>query len=123
MRLSLCNEVIREMDFAAQCVFTAAVGYDGLEVAPFTLDDEPHLLSADRRVEIRRAHADAGIECSSLHWLLVTPQGLSITNPDEAVRARTVDVMRRLSLSRPRACRSPTPTRPCARAPSTSCAG
>jgi sugar phosphate isomerase/epimerase len=96
MKLSLCNEVIREMDFAAQCVFAAAVGYDGLEVAPFTLDDEPHMLSAGRRAEIRRAHADAGIECSSLHWLLVTPQDLSITSPDEAVRARTIDVMRRL---------------------------
>lgn len=96
MRISLCNEVIRDMEFAAQCSFAAAVGYDGLEVAPFTLDDEPHLLSAKRRTEIRRAHTDAGLACSSLHWLLVTPQGLSITDADNAVRARTIEVMRRL---------------------------
>ncbi len=96
MRLSLCNEVIRDMEFAAQCDFAAALGYEGLEVAPFTLDDEPHLLSAERRAELRRAHADAGLECSSLQWLLVTPRGLSITDADDAVRARTVDVMRRL---------------------------
>jgi D-psicose/D-tagatose/L-ribulose 3-epimerase len=96
MKLSLCNEVIRDMEFAAQCTFAAAVGYDGLEVAPFTLDEEPHLLSGERRTEIRRAHADAGLACSSLHWLLVTPQGLSITDADNAVRARTVEVMRRL---------------------------
>jgi len=96
MRLSLCNEVIRDMEFAEQCAFAAAVGYEGLEVAPFTLDDEPHLLSDRRRAEIRRAHAEAGLECSSLHWLLVTPQGLSITDNDTATRAYTVDVMRRL---------------------------
>ncbi|MGR3343014.1 MAG: sugar phosphate isomerase/epimerase family protein [Paracoccaceae bacterium] len=96
MRLALCNEVIRDMDFAAQCAFAAAVGYDGLEIAPFTLGDDPHLLSAERRVEIRRVLADAGLDCSSLHWLLVTPKGLSITDADNAVRAQTIDVMRRL---------------------------
>lgn len=96
MRLSLCNEVIRDMEFTAQCAFAAELGYEGLEVAPFTLDDAPHLMSAERRAEIRRAHADAGIVCSGLHWLLVTPQGLSITDADDTVRARTIDVMRRL---------------------------
>ena len=39
MRLSLCNEVIRDMEFAAQCAFAAAVGYEALEVAPFTLSE------------------------------------------------------------------------------------
>ena len=38
MKIALCNEVIREMDFASQCQYVAALGYDGLEVAPFTLE-------------------------------------------------------------------------------------
>ncbi len=96
MRLSLCNEVIRDMDFAEQCAFAAAVGYEALEIAPFTLGEEPHLMSGAQRAEIHRALADAGLECSSLHWLLVAPEGLSITTDDDAARARTVDVMRRL---------------------------
>ena len=96
MRLSLCNEVIRELDFPAQCAFAAAVGYDGLEIAPFTLSAEPHVLPAGERAAVRRALADAGLQCSSLHWLLLAPEGLSITDPDDALRARTVDVMRRL---------------------------
>ena len=51
MRISLCNEVVRDLDFAAQCALAAGLGYDGLEVAPFTLDAEaPHLLPASRRV-------------------------------------------------------------------------
>jgi sugar phosphate isomerase/epimerase len=97
MRISLCNEVVRDLDFAAQCALAAALGYDGLEVAPFTLDAEaPQLLTAARRTELRRAAADAGIPITSLHWLLVAPAGLSITTADSATRARTLDVMERL---------------------------
>lgn len=96
MKIALCNEVIREMLLEAQCEFAAVLGYDGLELAPFTVSDEPHLLSADERAGLRRAAADAGIEILSLHWLLVAPEGLSITSADKAVRERTVDVMRRL---------------------------
>ena len=95
-RVALCNEVVRELDFAAQCALAAALGYDGLEVAPFTLSDEPHLLSDARIAEFRRAAADAGIAVSGLHWLLIRPEGLSLTAPDAAMRARTQDVMARL---------------------------
>lgn len=96
MKFALCNEVIAEMAFPAQCEFAAALGYDGLEVAPFTLSDAPHEPGAVDIVATRRAARDAGIEIASLHWLLVAPAGLSITDPDNAVRARTVEVMRRL---------------------------
>jgi sugar phosphate isomerase/epimerase len=65
-------------------------------VAPFTLGGEPHLMPAAERAAIRRAASDAGIVITGLHWLLVTPKGLSITSPEESTRARTVDVMRRL---------------------------
>ncbi len=96
MRFTLCNEVLREMEFAAQCEFAAKLGYDGLEVAPFTLSEEPHLLSDGRRKELRRAAEDAGIAITGLHWLLITPEGLSLNSPDDALRARTIDVIERL---------------------------
>jgi len=96
MKLSLCNEVIRDLDFPAQCAFAAEVGYDGLEVAPFTLEDNPHLMSARRRAKVRKAADDAGISITGLHWLLVTPAGMTLNGRDEAARQRTVDVMRRL---------------------------
>jgi sugar phosphate isomerase/epimerase len=96
LRLALCNEVLRGMDFGAQCAYAAAVGYDGLEVAPYTVGETPHRLPAAERARLRRAAADAGLAVTGLHWLLVAPPGLSITSPDAAVRARTVDVMRGL---------------------------
>jgi D-psicose/D-tagatose/L-ribulose 3-epimerase len=97
MRISLCNEVIAGLPFAQQARLAAALGYDGLEVAPFTLDAEaPHLLPAARVAEFRRMARDEGTPITSLHWLLVAPKGLSITSADAALRARTLDVMQRL---------------------------
>ena len=96
MLISLCNEVIRELSLPQQCEFARKVGYDGLEIAPFTLGDDPHLLAAGRRAEIRRAACDAGIAITGLHYLMLMPAGLSITSSDAGQRARTVDVMRRL---------------------------
>ena len=52
--------------------------------------------STAERQQLRRAASDAGIEITSLHWLLVTPKGLSITTADTAVRKQTIEVMRRL---------------------------
>ena len=95
-RLSLCNEVVRELPFARQCALAAALGYDGLEIAPFTLGEEAYRMPAAERAQVRRACADAGIAVSGLHWLLVAPKGLSITSAEPAVREKTLDVMRRL---------------------------
>lgn len=94
MRLALCNEVLREREFAEQCAYAAALGYDALEVAPFTLSDDPLQLTSERKAEIRRAASDAGIAISGLHWLLLKPDGLSVTSPDANVRRQTIDAMR-----------------------------
>jgi D-psicose/D-tagatose/L-ribulose 3-epimerase len=94
MRISLCNEVIRELPLERQFEFARKVGYDGLEIAPFTLGDEPHRLTTAQRVAIRYASHDTGIPVTGLHYLLLTPKGLSIASSDKAQRARTVDVMR-----------------------------
>lgn len=93
MRIALCNEVLAGREFAAQCAFAAALGYDGLEVAPYTLADDPLSISSAERAIVRRAAADAGIAITGLHWLLVKPSGLSITAPDAATRTRTIAAM------------------------------
>lgn len=93
MRLALCNEVIASMPFARQCEYAASLGYGGLEVAPYTLAEDPHHVSPALVAAARRAVADAGIAVTGLHWLLVKPAGLSISTRDEAVRKRTLDVM------------------------------
>jgi D-psicose/D-tagatose/L-ribulose 3-epimerase len=93
MRIALCNEVIAPMPFPQQCEYAAKLGYDGLEIAPYTLSEEPHRMGAAQIAAARGAAADAGVAITGLHWLLVKPAGLSISSRDDAVRRRTVDVM------------------------------
>ena len=94
MRIALCNEVIAPMPFPRQCEYAAKLGYDGLEVAPYTLSDEPHRIGAAQLAAARSAAEDCGIAVTGLHWLLVKPAGLSISTKDAAVRKKTVDIMR-----------------------------
>ena len=96
MRIALCNEVIAPMPFPRQCEYAKKLGYDGLEIAPYTLSDEPHRMGSGQIAAARAAAREAGIEVTGLHWLLVKPAGLSITSKDEKVRQRTLDVMRAL---------------------------
>lgn len=96
MKITLCNEVIRDFPFEQQCVLASSLGYDGVEVAPFTLGEAPHRLSAQRIAEIRRAATDAGVAITGLHWLLLAPEGMSITSADADVRRFTEDTVRRL---------------------------
>lgn len=81
------------MPFPQQCEYAAKLGYDGLEIAPYTLSDEPHRLGSAQIAAARAAAEDAGVAVTGLHWLLIKPAGLSISSKDENVRKRTIDVM------------------------------
>jgi sugar phosphate isomerase/epimerase len=72
-----------------ECI--AQLGYDGVEVAPFTLADRASEISEQRRRDLRNAALRAGVPVVGLHWLLVKPEGLYVTTPDDAVRNRTAD--------------------------------
>jgi D-psicose/D-tagatose/L-ribulose 3-epimerase len=96
MKFALCNEVLQPMPFEQQCALAAALGYDALEVAPFTLAADPMDISDSQALAFKQTAADAGLQICGLHWLLVAPAGLSIVSDDAAMRARTVGVMRRL---------------------------
>ena len=97
MKIALCNEVLAELPLARQCEVAATLGYDGLEIAPFTLAEAPERITSAEAGAIRRTVESFGLRVTGLHWLLVKPAGLSLTGPDAALRARTLDVMRRLT--------------------------
>ena len=96
MRIALCNEVLAAMPLERQCEYAARLGYDGLEIAPFTLHESPEKISTAEAAKIRATVEGFGLVVTGLHWLLVKPEGLSLTDPDAAVRARTLHVMTHL---------------------------
>ena len=89
MKYAICNELFEGWEFERVCRYVKSVGYDGLEVAPFTLAPRITDVSPARRAELRRQAADAGIEILGLHWLLAGTEGFYLTSPDETVRERT----------------------------------
>jgi sugar phosphate isomerase/epimerase len=93
MRIALCNEVLAGMPLEQQCEYAARLGYDGLEIAPFTLSASPEKISATDAARIRAVVEASGLVVTGLHWLLVKPDGLSLTDPDPGVRNRTLEVM------------------------------
>jgi sugar phosphate isomerase/epimerase len=93
MRFAFCNEGFGDRQWPAQCKTLAEIGYDAVEIAPYTLADDVRRISAEKRSELRRTVEDAGLAVTGLHWLLVKPEGLHIAHPDAAVRSRTRDYL------------------------------
>ena len=96
MKIALCNEVLADLSLEKQCELAAHLGYDGLEIAPFTLAEAPERIDRAEAMRIRKVVESFGLVVTGLHWLLVKPAGLSLTDPDPAVRSRTLDVVSRL---------------------------
>lgn len=96
MKYCLCNEVFDGWTWADTVQVIADAGYDGVEIAPFTLAESVTDLSPGERVVLRTQANDAGLDIAGLHWLFVSPQGLHTTTDDAATRQRTTAYMRDL---------------------------
>lgn len=88
-RHAICNEIFDKWDFAKACRFVKSCGYEGIEIAHFTLAESPSHISPDQRREYRRIMSDEGLEFVGMHWLMVAPKGLHVTTPDADLRAKS----------------------------------
>jgi sugar phosphate isomerase/epimerase len=93
VRFAICNETFEGWDHARVCRFVAGLGYQGLEVAPFTLAPRVTDVSAERRRQLRREAEECGLQIIGLHWLLARTEGLQLTAADEGVRRRTAEYL------------------------------
>ncbi|MGE5507614.1 MAG: sugar phosphate isomerase/epimerase family protein [Chitinophagales bacterium] len=96
MKFAICNELFEGWKPRRVVQSVAGLGYDGLEVAPFTLGETVDEITPAQRREFRAMAAEAGLAIVGLHWLLVKPEGLHLAHPDPQVRHRTIDYLRRL---------------------------
>jgi len=96
MKVFTCNEYFEGWSIEEVIQYVAQLGYDGIEIAPFTLGDSVTEISPRRLREIRDAAEKSGIEIIGLHGLLVKPEGLYINHPDESIRKRTQEYMKTL---------------------------
>jgi D-psicose/D-tagatose/L-ribulose 3-epimerase len=96
MRFATCNEMLEGWSWPDTVRVIADAGYDGVEIAPFTLADSVTDLSPAERTTLRKQAEDAGIAVAGLHWIFVSPQGLHATTDDAATRRRTTAYLREL---------------------------
>ena len=95
-RFAMCNEAFERRPFTEVCRTLRTVGYTGIELAPFTLGDDPLALRAAQRRELRDIIVGEGLDFVGLHWLLVVPFPIHVTTPDLALRERSWQYVRGL---------------------------
>jgi D-psicose/D-tagatose/L-ribulose 3-epimerase len=95
-RLALCNKTFEGKSFSEMCRLTRETGFTGMEIAPYTLSDDPASIPASALAERRATMAAEGISYVGLHSVLNAPPGMSVTTPDPVVRRRSWDYFRRL---------------------------
>ncbi len=97
MKFAICNELFEDWPLERICAFVARTGYEGLELAPFTLASRIDQYPTQAREQLRQTAADYGLEIVGLHWLLARTEGLHLTCPDEHVRANTAAYLEELA--------------------------
>lgn len=96
MKFAICNEIFFYEDkdkwtIRRQFEVAAELGFDGIEISPFTLNDWVQQITDEQKAEIVQASRETGLAVAGIHWLLIGPTGLHVTDPDPQVRRRTRD--------------------------------
>jgi len=98
-RYGICNETFEGWEHAKVCPTVAELGYQGLEIAPFTLAPRITEVNAERRRTLRRQAEECGLQIIGLHWLLAKTEGFHLNSPDATVRQRTAEYLGELACS------------------------
>jgi sugar phosphate isomerase/epimerase len=91
MKFAICNEIFQNWKLEDAFACAARVGYDAVEIAPFTIANSVTDISALDRQKIREAAERNHIQIAGIHWVLVKPEGLYINHTDDAIRRRTAE--------------------------------
>lgn len=95
-RHAICNEAFEKWNFAEACRTMKKLGYEGIEIAPFTLAEKPLDVSPAQRREFKDIMASEGLTFVGLHWIMVSPKGLHVTTPDVHLREQSWQHIRNL---------------------------
>lgn len=97
MKFAICNETYQDWPLEKSFEHARAVGYTGIEFAPFTLGADATAVSDAKRAEIRAWLDKYELDSIGLHWLLAKTEGYYLTSPEASVRERTAGYLRELA--------------------------
>ena len=97
MKFAICNEIFQDFPLEEQFAIAKRLGFDAIEVAPFTIEKNVTDITPEQRRQVVDLGQEHGLEIAGIHWVLVGPEGLHITSPDEEIRERTKAYLRELT--------------------------
>ncbi|NPV08936.1 MAG: sugar phosphate isomerase/epimerase [Anaerolineae bacterium] len=97
MKTAICNDTFQDWDFERVCWLVAEVGYDGVEIAPWTFADSVCDITSGQRRRIRSIAEGTGLEVVGLHTVTRGPEGIYLNHSDPSIRARTSAYLRSLA--------------------------
>lgn len=99
-RYAICNELFHDRSLEQGMREAVALGYTGLEIAPFTLAPATNpfvsAITQNERTRVRDLAKEVGMEIIGLHWLLAKTSGFHLTTKDRSIREKTADYLEQL---------------------------
>ena len=94
MKFGICSEIFKEWNDLERAIgYVKETGYDGLEIAPFTLSQYVTDIPQSTRDNIVKWAAQAQLDILGIHWVFIGPEGVHLTHPDQAVRDFTAQYL------------------------------
>jgi sugar phosphate isomerase/epimerase len=97
MKFALCNEVLQNLSIEDSFSKIKEIGYEGVEIAPFTLQENPLEINEDDAERCINAAKSADIEIVGLHWLMAKTEGLHLTHPNQDMRRAATEYLKKLT--------------------------
>ena len=66
MKFGICNEIFKEWEIEKAFRFVKQIGYDAIEIAPFTIANYVTDIPPDTRRKLRNLAQDIGLEISAV---------------------------------------------------------
>ena len=95
-KIAFCQDLFKNKPLEEICKLLLDLGYQGIELAPFCFSDDIRRLERTEILKYRKIIEDYGIQISGMHWLLVSPVGMSITTLDNEIYNNTRDFFKKL---------------------------
>ena len=97
MKIAICNETYRDWSFEDAFRHASQCGFEGIEIAPFTLQKNANDITQSQIDDVVALAAQYDLQIVGLHWLLAFTDGLHLTSSDDSVRQKTAGYLGRLA--------------------------
>ncbi|MBC8234494.1 sugar phosphate isomerase/epimerase [bacterium] len=89
---AICNDAFKNWEIADVFKYVGDLGYDGVEINPYTLCETLDGFSSAAQLSVREAAESAGVEIIGIHSILKNPKRFfHINHPDASIRAETLE--------------------------------